>query len=113
MTSLDVSNNKLRTLADISTVSTLPCIENLTLSPNKVMRFSRSSNHPRFAPFAVQIPIHISYLNGSIYWLIAQVNNEVDYRLKVLEGYGGRCGEVVLDSAPASQAELDKVSAVL
>jgi len=42
-----------------------------------------------------------------------KVNNEVDYRLKVLEGYGGRCGEVVLDSAPASQAELDKVSVLM
>ena len=36
VTNLDVSNNKLRTLADVTTVTSLPCIEKLTVSPNKV-----------------------------------------------------------------------------
>ena len=36
VTRLDVSENKLRTLADVTTVTALPCIEHLTLSPNKV-----------------------------------------------------------------------------
>ena len=36
VTRLDVSENKLRTLADVTTVTALPCIEQLTLSPNKV-----------------------------------------------------------------------------
>merc|ERR1712241_1380945 len=76
VTRLDVSENKLRTLADVTTVTALPCIERLTLSPNKV-------------------------------------NNEVDYRLKVLEGYGGRCGEVRLDDLDTSQAEMDKVSVLM
>ena len=34
-------------------------------------------------------------------------------RLKVLEGYGGRCGEVTLDSQETSQEELDKVSVLM
>ena len=76
VTNLDVANNKLRTLADVSTVAQLPCIEKLQISPNKV-------------------------------------NNEVDYRLKVLEGYGGRCGEVRLDDLETSQAEMDKVSVLM
>ena len=42
-----------------------------------------------------------------------KVNNEVDYRLKVLEGYGGRCGEVRLDDVETSQAEMDKVSVLM
>ena len=76
VTNLDVADNKLRTLADVSTVANLPCIEKLQISPNKV-------------------------------------NNEVDYRLKVLEGYGGRCGEVRLDDLETSQAEMDKVSVLM
>ena len=36
VTNLDVANNKLRTLADVSTVAHLPCLEKLQISPNKV-----------------------------------------------------------------------------
>jgi len=42
-----------------------------------------------------------------------KVNNEVDYRLKILEGYGSRCGEVNLDKQETSQAEIDKVSVLM
>ena len=76
VTNLNVSDNKLRTLADVSTVAHLPCMERLQISPNKV-------------------------------------NNEVDYRLKVLEGYGARCGEVRLDDLDTSQAEMDKVCVLM
>ena len=34
-------------------------------------------------------------------------------RLKVLEGYGGRCGEVTLDNQETTQAEMDKVSVLM
>jgi len=41
------------------------------------------------------------------------VTNEVDYRLKVLEGFGGRCGEVTLDGLETSSAEMDKVGVLM
>ena len=34
-------------------------------------------------------------------------------RLKILEGYGGRCGEVTLDNENTSQAEIDKVCVLM
>lgn len=34
-------------------------------------------------------------------------------RLKTLEGFGGRCGEVTLDRLETSQEELDKVSVLM
>ena len=34
----------------------------------------------------------------------------VHLSLKVLEGFGGRCGEVTLDGQETSSAEMDKVS---
>ena len=34
---------------------------------------------------------------------------KVDYRLKVLEAFGSRSGEIVLDNQPTTQPELDKV----
>lgn len=42
-----------------------------------------------------------------------KVTNEVDYRLKVLEGFGGRCGDVQLDGVTTSKAEMDKVSVLM
>jgi len=42
-----------------------------------------------------------------------KVNNEVDYRLKVLEAFGSRSGEIVLDNQPTTQPELDKVSVLM
>ena len=34
-------------------------------------------------------------------------------RLKILEGYGGRCGEVTLDNENTTQAEIDKVCVLM
>ena len=31
----------------------------------------------------------------------------------MLEGYGGRCGEVTLDNQETTQAEMDKVSVLM
>merc|ERR1712228_162249 len=73
---LDVSNNKLRTLADVTPVCSLPCLETIIITPNKV-------------------------------------NNEVDYRLKVLEAFGSKSGEILLDKQPTSQAEIDKVTVLM
>jgi len=42
-----------------------------------------------------------------------KVNQQVDYRLKILEAFGGRSREVTLDGERATQAELDKVSVLM
>lgn len=76
LTSLLCGDNKIRTLADVTPVTKLPCLEKIHLQPNKV-------------------------------------TNEVDYRLKVLEGFGGRCGEVELDGIQTSKSEMDKVSVLM
>lgn len=76
LSELYAGSNKLRTLADVSPVTSLPCLERIQFSPNRV-------------------------------------TNEVDYRLKVLEGFGGRCGDVQLDGVATSRAEMDKVSVLM
>ena len=95
VTRLDVSENKLRTLADVTTVTALPCIEHLTLSPNKVNN-----------------EVDYRYIRRSrMYFYVTLKYFSV--RLKVLEGYGGRCGEVTLDNQETTQAEMDKVSVLM
>jgi len=73
---LDVKHNKIKELEDVADVCSLPCLENLDLSENKI-------------------------------------NQQVDYRLKILEAMGTRCREIILDGSAATQSELDKVSVLM
>ena len=95
---LDLSHNMIRNLHGMSK---LYSVINLDVSNNKLRTLADVST-------VTQLPC-IEQLTLSP----NKVNNEVDYRLKVLEGYGGRCGEVTLDDVETSQAEMDKVSVLM
>ena len=41
---------------------------------------------------------------------LAKTRFTVKLNLKVLEGFGGRCGEITLDGQETSSAEMDKVA---
>jgi len=73
---LNLSHNKVKDIEQCYHVCSLPCLEKIDFSQNKV-------------------------------------NQQVDYRLKILEAIGTRCREVTLDGSRASQAELDKVSVLM
>ena len=98
ITSLNLSQNKIRALHGLAK---LYSVTNLDVSHNKLRTLADVST-------VTNLPcIESVTLSPN------KVNNEVDYRLKVLEGYGGRCGEVVLDSVTTTQAEMDKVSVLM
>ena len=95
---LNLSHNMIRNLHGMSK---LYSVTNLDVADNKLRTLADVST-------VAQLPC-IEKLQISP----NKVNNEVDYRLKVLEGYGGRCGEVRLDELETSQAEMDKVSVLM
>ena len=95
---LDLSTNNIRNLHGMSK---LYSVTNLDVSNNKLRTLADVSTVAHLPCMeALQISPN-------------KVNNEVDYRLKVLEGYGGRCGEVRLDDLDTSQAEMDKVCVLM
>lgn len=98
ITSLSLSQNKIRTLHGLSK---LYSVTNLDVSHNKLRTLADVSTVTSL-PCIERVTLSPN-----------KVNNEVDYRLKVLEGYGGRCGEVVLDSTTTTQPEMDKVSVLM
>jgi len=73
---LNVCDNKIGQFEDVYDVCSLPCLENINLTNNKVTK-------------------------------------QVDYRLKILEKFGQRSREIVLDGERATQQELDKVSVLM
>lgn len=95
---LDLSNNNIRNLHGMSK---LYSVTNLDVSNNKLRTLADVTTVTSL-PCVEKLTLSPN-----------KVNNEVDYRLKVLEGYGGRCGEVTLDSQETSQAEMDKVSVLM
>jgi len=98
ISSLNLSNNKIRNLHGLSK---LYSVTNLDVSNNKLRTLADVSTVTSL-PCIEKVTLSPN-----------KVNNEVDYRLKVLEGYGGRCGEVILDSTPTTQPEMDKVSVLM
>eukprot|EP00092_Neocalanus_flemingeri_P029228 GFUD01031731.1.p1 GENE.GFUD01031731.1~~GFUD01031731.1.p1 ORF type:complete len:476 (-),score=131.34 GFUD01031731.1:170-1597(-) len=98
ISSLNLSQNKIRTLYGLSK---LYSVTNLDVSHNKLRTLADVSTVTSL-PCIERVTLSPN-----------KVNNEVDYRLKVLEGYGGRCGEVVLDSITTTQPEMDKVSVLM
>ena len=98
ITTLNLSQNKIRTLYGLSK---LYSVTNLDVSHNKLRTLADISTVTTL-PCIENVTLSPN-----------KVNNEVDYRLKVLEGYGGRCGEVVLDSVTTTQPEIDKVSVLM
>jgi len=73
---LNVCDNKICKFEDVYDVCSLPCLENINLTNNKVTK-------------------------------------QVDYRLKILEKFGQRSREIILDEERATQQELDKVSVLM
>ena len=98
ITTLNLSQNKIRTLHGLAK---LYSVTNLDVSHNKLRTLADVSTVTNL-PCIEKVTLSPN-----------KVNNEVDYRLKVLEGYGGRCGEVVLDSLTTTQPEMDKVSVLM
>jgi len=95
---LKLSNNKIRNLHGMSK---LYSVMSLDVSENKLRTLADVS-----AVTSLPCIEHLVITPN-------KVNNEVDYRLKILEGYGSRCGEVTLDKEQTSQAEIDKVSVLM
>merc|ERR1719369_1182248 len=98
ITTLNLSQNKIRALHGLAK---LYSVTNLDVSHNKLRTLADVSTVTNL-PCIEKVTLSPN-----------KVNNEVDYRLKVLEGYGGRCGEVVLDSITTTQPEMDKVSVLM
>ncbi|TRY75649.1 hypothetical protein TCAL_04582 [Tigriopus californicus] len=73
---VNVSNNRIRELKDVFPLSQLPCLEVLNLQGNKV-------------------------------------TSVVDYRIKLFESFGKRCSELCLDNENPSQREIDRVSILM
>lgn len=95
---LDLSSNSIRTLEGLAR---LYSVTSLDVSNNKLRTLADVST-------AGSLPCLDSLIISP-----NKVNNEVDYRLKVLEGFGGRCGDLRLDDLRTSQAEMDKVSVLM
>jgi len=98
ITTLNLSQNKIRALHGLAK---LYSVTNLDVSHNKLRTLADVSTVTNL-PCIEKVTLSPN-----------KVNNEVDYRLKVLEGYGGRCGEVMLDSITTTQPEMDKVSVLM
>ena len=118
---IDLSNNKIKDIDDLHTK--IGQISSLNLSQNKIRNLFGLSkvysvtnldvSHNKLRTLADVSTVTSLPCIESVTLSPNKVNNEVDYRLKVLEGYGGRCGEVVLDSVTTSQPEMDKVSVLM
>lgn len=95
---IDLSHNSIKNLQGLSRAYSLTCID---VTNNKLRTLTDVT------------PICSLPCLEKINITPNKVNNEVDYRLKVLEAFGSRCGEVVLDNLPTTQSEIDKVSVLM
>jgi len=98
VTTLDIENNSIRNLHGLAKCYSL----SILLAGSNKLRTLADVSPATALPCITNLQLAPN-----------KVTNEVDYRLKVLEGFGGRCGEVTLDGQETSSAEMDKVGVLM
>jgi len=121
LTSLHLGHNQLRDLPDLHT--RLGQVTHLDIQHNSVRNLHGlarcyplahlAAGHNKLRTLADVTAATLLPCLATLHLAPNKVTNEVDYRIKVLEGFGGRCGEVRLDGQDTSPAELDKVSVLM
>lgn len=121
LATLELASNQLRELPDLHTK--LGQVTSLNIEHNTVRNLhglakcysltSLLAGSNKLRTLADVTPVTALPCLDSLQLSPNRVTGEVDYRLKVLEGFGGRCGEVWLDGEATGAGEMDKVSVLM